>query len=77
MISEGNLVRLVYPTYYFRNKISSLPEFLEKRFGGTARTILAFISALFVHIGMSLYAGHLFFMLFSASILSLLYLLIY
>jgi uncharacterized sodium:solute symporter family permease YidK len=50
------LLGLVFAPFYFRSKISTLPEFLEKRYGGTARTILAFIAiigALFVHIGMS------------------------
>jgi len=54
------LLGLVFAPFYFKSKISTLPEFLEKRYGPTARTILAFIAiigALFVHIGMSLYAG--------------------
>jgi solute:Na+ symporter, SSS family len=54
------LLGLVFAPFYFKSKISTLPEFLEKRYGSTARTILAFIAiigALFVHIGMSLYAG--------------------
>jgi len=58
------LLGLVFAPFYFKSKISTLPEFLEKRYGSTARTILAFIaiiSALFVHIGMSLYAGALVF----------------
>jgi len=54
------LLGLVFAPFYFKSKISTLPEFLEKRYGSTARSILAFIAiigALFVHIGMSLYAG--------------------
>jgi len=54
------LLGLVFAPFYFKSKISTLPEFLEKRYGPTARTILAVIAiigALFVHIGMSLYAG--------------------
>jgi len=54
------LLGLVFAPFYFKSKISTLPEFLEKRYGTTARTILAIIAiigALFVHIGMSLYAG--------------------
>jgi len=54
------LLGLVFAPFYFKSKISTLPEFLEKRYGPTARTILAFIAitgALFVHIGLSLYAG--------------------
>jgi SSS family solute:Na+ symporter len=54
------LLGLVFAPFYFKSRISTLPEFLEKRYGSTARTIMAFIAiigALFVHIGMSLYAG--------------------
>ena len=51
---------LVFAPFYFKNKISTLPEFLEKRYNGTARGMLAFLAivgALFMHIGISLYAG--------------------
>lgn len=51
---------LIFAPFYFRSKISTLPEFLEKRYGPYSRSFLAFmaiLSALFVHIGMSLYAG--------------------
>ncbi|HCC70760.1 MAG TPA: sodium:glucose symporter [Bacteroidales bacterium] len=54
------LLGLVFAPFYFRSKISTLPEFLEKRYGPESRSVLAFIAiigALFVHIGMSLYAG--------------------
>lgn len=54
------LLGLVFAPFYFKSRISTLPEFLEKRYGTTARSIMAFIAiigALFVHIGMSLYAG--------------------
>ena len=54
------LLGLVFAPFYFKNKISTLPEFLEKRYSPAARTFLAFmaiIGALFIHIGMSLYAG--------------------
>lgn len=54
------LLGLVFAPFYFKSKISTLPEFLEKRYGPGSRTVLAFIGligALFVHIGMSLYAG--------------------
>ena len=46
--------------FTFRNKITTLPEYVEKRYGSGARTFLACIfvmSALLVHIGISLYAG--------------------
>jgi solute:Na+ symporter, SSS family len=54
------LLGIVFAPFYFRNKISTLPEYVEKRYGTGARTFLACIfvmSALLVHIGISLYAG--------------------
>jgi SSS family solute:Na+ symporter len=54
------LLGLVFAPFYFRSRISTLPEFLEKRYGRGARIMLAFLAilaALFIHIGMSLYAG--------------------
>ena len=54
------LLGLVFAPFYFRSRISTLPEFLEKRYGPGSRTFLAFMAilgALFIHIGMSLYAG--------------------
>ncbi|WP_420401924.1 sodium:solute symporter [Flagellimonas sp.] len=54
------LLGLVFAPFYFKTKISTLPEFLERRFDSRSRTLLAFmaiIGALFIHIGMSLYAG--------------------
>src|SRR3990172_10251328 len=54
------LLGLVFSPFYFRTRIATLPEFLEKRYGGASRTFLAFMglfAALFIHIGMSLYAG--------------------
>jgi SSS family solute:Na+ symporter len=54
------LLAIIFAPFYFRSKISTLPEFLEKRFDSRSRTFLAFmaiIGALFIHIGISLYAG--------------------
>ena len=51
---------LIFVPFYLRTRISTLPEFLEKRYSTTCRMIMAFIaiwSALLVHIGVSLYAG--------------------
>jgi SSS family solute:Na+ symporter len=51
---------LVFAPFYFRNKLTTLPEYLEKRYSPASRTALAFIfimSALLIHIGISLYAG--------------------
>tara|TARA_S200000501_G_scaffold141907_1_gene134006 strand:+ start:225 stop:1850 length:1626 start_codon:yes stop_codon:yes gene_type:complete len=54
------LLAVIFAPFYFRTKISTLPEFLEKRYDSRSRTFLAFmavIGALFIHIGISLYAG--------------------
>ena len=54
------ILALFFAPFYFRNRISTLPEFLEKRYGPRSRSFFAFIviiTALFSHIGISLYAG--------------------
>jgi Na+/proline symporter len=54
------LLALVFVPFYFKSRISTLPEFLEKRYGPLARSIMAFmaiLAALLIHIGISLYAG--------------------
>ncbi len=54
------LLGLIFAPFYIKTKISTLPEFLERRFDSRSRTILAFmaiIGALFIHIGISIYAG--------------------
>jgi len=54
------LLALIFAPFYFKTKISTLPEFMEKRYGPTSRTFVAFmgiVAALFIHLGMSLYAG--------------------
>ena len=54
------LLSLVFAPFYFRSQISTLPEFLEKRYSPASRSMLAFmaiVAALFIHIGMSIYAG--------------------
>src|ERR1700719_5053607 len=53
------LLSLVFAPFYFRSRISTLPEFLERRYSPACRSFLAFmaiIAALFIHIGMSIYA---------------------
>ncbi len=50
----------VIAPYFFRNRISTIPELYERRFNGTSRTymvIFAILTALLIHIGISLYAG--------------------
>ncbi len=54
------LLALIFSPPYIRSKISTLPEFLERRYSSASRTLVAFMAlaaALFIHIGMSLYAG--------------------
>ena len=54
------ILTLVFVPIYFRTRITTLPEFMEKRYSSTARTILAvmfIMSAMLIHIGISLYAG--------------------
>ena len=54
------ILGLIFAPFYFKSKISTLPEYLERRYGPYTRSFLAFIalmSALFGHIGVSLYAG--------------------
>lgn len=54
------LLGLVFVPIYFRSKLNTLPEYLEKRYSAKCRTIMAVItilSALLIHIGISLYAG--------------------
>jgi len=54
------ILGLVFAPFYFKSKITTLPEYLEKRYSPGSRTALAFVavmSALLIHIGISLYAG--------------------
>ena len=54
------LLGMVFAPFYFRSKITTLPEYVEKRYSSGARTMLATIfimSALLIHIGISLYTG--------------------
>ena len=50
----------VIAPYFFRHRVSTIPELYERRFNGTSRTymvIFAILTALLIHIGISLYAG--------------------
>jgi SSS family solute:Na+ symporter len=54
------ILGLVFAPFYFRSRISTLPEFLERRYSPQARTFLAFVAitgALLIHIGISIFAG--------------------
>ena len=61
------LLGIIFAPFYIKTKISTLPEFLEKRFDSRSRSFLAFmaiIGALFIHIGISLYSGAIVFQSF-------------
>lgn len=54
------LLALVFTPFYLRTGITTLPEFLEKRYGPSARTFLAVIGilgALLIHIGISMFTA--------------------
>ena len=54
------LLALIFVPIYFRSRITTLPEFMDRRYSPAARTTLAFMfimSAMLIHIGISLYAG--------------------
>jgi SSS family solute:Na+ symporter len=54
------VLALVFSPFYVRSKVATLPDFLEKRYDRNARDILAVLSifsAVFIHIGFSLYTG--------------------
>lgn len=51
---------LFFAPFYIRSKVSTLPDFLERRYNRGCRDWLAFLSiiaAIFIHISFSLYAG--------------------
>ena len=54
------LLGLVFAPFYIRSRVSTLPEFMERRYCPQARTFLAVIGlagALLIHIGLSLFAA--------------------
>ncbi|VGO12763.1 Sodium/glucose cotransporter [Pontiella desulfatans] len=54
------ILAVFFVPFYLRAHVTTLPDFLEKRFNRNCRDFLAFlsiISAVFIHIGVSLYAG--------------------
>jgi SSS family solute:Na+ symporter len=54
------LLALLFAPFYINSKVATLPEFMERRYCPQARTFLAVIGlfgALFVHIGISLFAA--------------------
>lgn len=54
------ILAVFFVPFYLRSNVTTLPDFLEKRFNRACRDFLALvsiISAIFIHIGVSLYAG--------------------
>lgn len=59
-VFELLILALVFVPFFLKSRITTLPEFLEKRYDSRSRMVLAVFSilaALFMHIGVSLYAG--------------------
>lgn len=53
---------LFFAPFYLRSGVATLPDFLEKRYSRASRNwlaLLSMISAIFIHIGFSLYTGAL------------------
>jgi len=51
---------LFFAPFYIRSKVATLPDFLEKRYNPACRNwlaVLSIISAVFIHIGFTLYTG--------------------
>ena len=51
---------LFFAPFYIRSRVATLPDFLEKRYSRASRNwlaVMSIISAVFIHIGFSLYTG--------------------
>ncbi len=56
------LLALVFTPYYLTTKVSTMPEFLERRYSSRCRDFLSYlnvITIIFIRLGISLYAGGL------------------
>jgi len=54
------ILALFFAPFYIRSRITTLPDFLERRYSRASRdwlSLLSIVSAIFIHIGFSLYAG--------------------
>ncbi|MDX9752678.1 MAG: sodium/solute symporter [bacterium] len=54
------ILSLFFAPFYIRSRVSTLPDFLEARYNRACRdwlAVLSIISAIFLHIGFSLYTG--------------------
>ena len=51
---------LFFAPFYIRSRVATLPDFLEKRYDRSCRdwlAVLSLVSAIFIHIGFTIYAG--------------------
>lgn len=54
------ILALFFAPFYIRSRVATLPDFLERRYSRASRdwlALLSIVSAIFIHIGFSLYAG--------------------
>ena len=54
------ILAIFFAPFYIRSRVATLPDFLEKRYSRPSRDIVAVLSvfsAIFIHIGFSLYTG--------------------
>jgi solute:Na+ symporter, SSS family len=54
------VLSLFFAPFYIRSRVATLPDFLEKRYSRASRdwlAVLSIVSAVFIHIGFSLYTG--------------------
>src|SRR3954466_11578023 len=54
------MLAIFFAPFYIRSRVATLPDFLEKRYSRPSRDIVAVLSvfsAIFIHIGFSLYTG--------------------
>ena len=54
------ILAMFFAPFYIRSRVATLPDFLEKRYSRSSRDIVAVLSvfsAIFIHIGFSLYTG--------------------
>ncbi len=54
------VLALFFAPFYIRSNVATLPDFLEKRYSRASRdwlAVISIISAIFIHIGFSLYTG--------------------
>ncbi len=54
------ILSLFFAPFYIRSRVATLPDFLERRYSRACRdwlALLSIVSAIFIHIGFSLYAG--------------------